>query len=198
VERLYIATKNEHKVAEFQQLLPAHFPRLSKLPDGILQSPETGDTFHTNALQKAIFYAQYCDGWVLADDSGLCVDALEGKPGIYSARYAGEGASAEDNNHKLLDELRHVPQGQRGAQFVCAVALWNAQRGVGYVAEGKVSGEILTEARGRNGFGYDPLFFIPSLGRTMAELEGVEKNRISHRGKAVTALIELLNGQFPT
>jgi XTP/dITP diphosphohydrolase len=181
-------------VYEFQELLPAHFPPLSKLPDGIPLSPETGESFQMNALQKALFYAQYCDGWVLADDSGLCVDALGGKPGIHSARYAGEGASSQDNNQKLMEELRNVPQGQRGAQFVCAVALWNAKRGIGYVAEGKVSGEILTEARGKNGFGYDPLFFIPSLGRTMAELDGVEKNRISHRGKAVTALMELLKG----
>jgi XTP/dITP diphosphohydrolase len=194
VERqvIYIASKNVHKVAEFERMLaPLGWP-VRALPDGLPASPEGGSSFAANAMEKASFYGAYCPGWVLADDSGLCVDALNGRPGVWSARYAGVPGDDAANNRKLLAELKSVPMHRRGAEFVCALALWRNDSGTGIVVTGKVRGCILEAPRGSGGFGYDPLFLVPELGRTFAEMSGEEKNRHSHRRAAVDKLLRVL------
>jgi XTP/dITP diphosphohydrolase len=180
---LYCATTNAGKLREFQQL--ATDIDLQVLPQirSLSASPETGDTFEANARQKAEYYGSHIAGWLFAEDSGLEVDALHGAPGIYSARWAGDDAS---NNVKLLHEMQH--QTLRTARYVCVAAL--AHNGVVQATfRGTVEGEIINEARGASGFGYDPYFLYPPLGRSMAELSGEEKSRISHRGAAVSQLI---------
>jgi len=172
---------------------------------------ETGTTFAANALIKAEAYAHRClslpaserPRWVLADDSGLCVDELDGAPGVHSARYAGPAVHQPDNNRKLLAALARVPPEGRGAEFVCVIVVAKVPEKPGdavlplHYAEGRCRGEVLPAARGEGGFGYDPLFLLPSVGKSFAELSREEKNRVSHRGKAVQALREWLAGDFP-
>ena len=167
--------------------------------DQVAEPEETGRTFADNARDKALYYANATARWCLADDSGLEVDALGGAPGVRSARYAadclGPGAPREAvdaaNSARLLEELKDVPDEKRTARFVCCLAL--AGRGQILIeTAGTVEGRIGREARGSNGFGYDPLFFVPGLGRTAAELRPEEKNRISHRGQAVRRLADRL------
>jgi XTP/dITP diphosphohydrolase len=165
---------------------------------------EVGDTFAENARLKALLSAARAlalrhsarPAWVLADDSGLRVDALGGSPGVRSARYAGASATDAMNNGKLLQALRDVPQGARGAEFVCALALVDIERDapqrLTFTTEGRCRGEILPAERGGGGFGYDPLFFVPEAGKTFAELSDDEKNRWSHRGKALQSLRQWL------
>lgn len=192
---LYIASHNLHKVEEFRDLLRSLPVRVLSLPDGAGESPEAATTFEANAMEKAVYYGDKCNGMVLADDSGLCVDALGGQPGVRSARYAGTHGDDAANNAKLLAEMTQVQNANRGAQFVCALALWNPDKGKGIVVRGTVSGEIAHEPQGSHGFGYDPLFYIPSLKKTYAELELREKSKLSHRSRAVEALIACLGGQ---
>ena len=194
---IWFATGNAHKQAELAAILPGH---VIKIPAdaGIPFDPdETGASFAENALIKArelrrlIAAAGFPDP-VIADDSGLCVDALEGRPGIRSARYGADGGhklSDRDRNALLLRELGDNPN--RGARFVCAMALLFAGDRF-FLAQETLEGELIAAAQGEGGFGYDPILFIPALGRTVAELSGEEKNRISHRGKAGRALAALL------
>ncbi len=155
---------------------------------------EDGQTFEENACKKALYYSEWTDGMVFADDSGLCVDALGSSPGIYSARYAGPEADDEANNQKLLMELTGVPQSKRTAHYVCVIAL--AQRGqILTIVEGTAEGLIQDEPRGTGGFGYDPYFFFPPLNQTFAEMEIDEKFEVSHRGRAFRKLLDHLQTQ---
>jgi XTP/dITP diphosphohydrolase len=191
-EEIVLATGNKGKIREFTGLLEGVFGRIISLND--LESPpdvvEDGRTFRENALKKARAIAAYTGLPVLADDSGLEVEALGGRPGVYSARYAGEGATDRDNIRKLLSELSGVEN--RSARFVCVLALVTPD-GREITAEGTCEGVILTEPRGEGGFGYDPVFFLPELGKTMAELPPEIKNTLSHRARAAESLIKLLH-----
>jgi XTP/dITP diphosphohydrolase len=197
MKTLYCATTNPGKLREFQ--LAAHqighgwididsVPGLSEIPAPV----EDGKTFAENAVIKAIYYSRHVAGPVFCDDSGLAVDALDGAPGVHSARYAGESATDEDNNRLLLSRMEGVKN--RSARFVCVVALAD-QGNLISTYEGKVEGELTTAPSGENGFGYDPLFFYPPFGCTLAEVSGAKKFGVSHRGKAVTALLEALRKQ---
>jgi XTP/dITP diphosphohydrolase len=190
--RLLIASRNRGKVLEIRALLGLALQKvvevitLTELPN-VEQPREDGKTFAENARLKALHYAKAHRILCIADDSGLAVEPLGGLPGVRSARYAGEGASDVSNNVHLLHELAPFARPWKAA-FVCVAAAALPNRVVAE-AMGKVEGEILSEGRGRDGFGYDPLFFVPSLGKTMAELSTAEKNLISHRGHALRALI---------
>lgn len=188
MERLYVATTNAHKVAEFERLLSGAPFQVHPLPSGLPACPENGQSFEANAVEKAVHYARWCDGWLLADDSGLAVDALDGAPGVHSARYAGEPADDKANNDKLLTALANVPEAERTAEFVCVLALWSPVKRLGTLVRGSVTGVIVHTPRGDHGFGYDPLFWLPDLNRTMAELTTAEKNQVSHRQAAVARL----------
>jgi XTP/dITP diphosphohydrolase len=189
---LYAATKNEGKLREFLEA-SAHSPlknlHIKPLPGLTEIEPprETGSTFVENAVIKAQYYSRFSDSFVFAEDSGLEVDALEGAPGVYSARYAGEEAPDAENNALLLENLRGVEH--RAARFVCVIALARQQQ-VLFTARGAVEGEILAEQRGHQGFGYDPLFFSPTFSRTFAEISQQEKFQVSHRGIAFRALLD--------
>jgi XTP/dITP diphosphohydrolase len=189
--KLLLATGNAGKLVELRQLLqPMEFELLS-LDDAALSPPEeTGATFHENAALKATECAAKSGLWTLADDSGLCVDALGGAPGVRSARYA---PTEEERRSKLLTALGDVPEALRGAHFFCAVALSAPGGKQLFRAEGRVEGRIAPAARGELGFGYDPLFLpAETPGRTLAELPSAEKNRLSHRGRALERLRPLL------
>ena len=197
---LPIATANPGKVREFREMLGDDrytWHDLAAFGD-IPAVEETGDTFLANASLKAAGYARATGLWALADDSGLAVDALDGKPGVYSARWAelsGTGKGDADNNLTLLQQLEAVPDERRTARFVCVLALSDPQGRIVLTAEDSVEGRILRAARGSGGFGYDPLFLIDELGKTTAELAPEEKHRISHRGKALRRLRALMDRQ---
>jgi len=189
---IVIATRNTGKLREFQTLLQALPCEVRSLRDLAIDEEfeETGRTFAENARIKALGYSRLTHFPVLADDSGLEVDALGGRPGIHSARYAGPGASDADRIDKLLGELE-FSGGGFNAYFVCALAL--AQNGeLLRESKGMCSGIITREPRGEHGFGYDPIFLFPALGKTFAELNELEKNRYSHRARAVAAMLEFL------
>ncbi len=193
---LYLASTNRAKLREFQQAASESGISVEPLP-GIENLPtciEDGLTFEENARKKAAHFSSYSDGFVFADDSGLCVEALDGAPGVHSARFAGSGADDRANNQKLLGEMHGLSGSSRTAHYVCVIALARAGR-VSAVAEGRVDGRILEEPRGARGFGYDPLFFYPSLGKTFAELTAEQKLRVSHRGKAFRKLVQYLNAE---
>ncbi len=196
MNRLVVSTRNAGKLREFRRLLLPLKAEILSLQDLSIDHDfeESGSTFAENARMKAVAYSALTSLPVLADDSGLEVAALGGRPGIYSARYAGPGASDADRIRKLLAELERFPNG-RDARFVCALAV--AQNGALLLeAEGECRGVIADVPRGTNGFGYDPIFYFPELGRTYAELSGEEKNLYSHRSRAVAALLrQLLNRQ---
>ena len=194
--QLLLATTNPGKFAEVEACLK-HLPVEIRSPHSLENYPavvEDGATFEENALKKARALAEFSGLLTLADDSGLEVDALNGAPGIYSARYCGEAGNDEKNNQKLLHELRHVPEEKRGARFVCALALCDPRGGelktwtVCATCEGRVAAGL----RGANGFGYDPLFFYPPFGKTFGEIDRESKAAASHRGKALKKLAELL------
>lgn len=203
---LLIATSNAGKVREFREMLggsagpagEASGPfEWSDLSHNSAYSPveETGITFLENASLKASGYALQFKTWALADDSGLEVDALSGAPGVSSARWgklhsAGEGDGA--NNALLLRQLDHVPDAHRSARFVCVLALADPDGRIILTARDTVEGRILRSPRGTNGFGYDPLFYVEALGKTTAELSGDEKHVVSHRGKALRRMRELM------
>lgn len=186
---IIIATKNEGKAKEFKQLFHQYGYKIKTLLDfpEMTDVEETGSKFSENAYQKAATISEKLNTIVLADDSGLEVDALNGLPGIYSARFAGEHGNDQKNNEKLLAELKDVPEEKRTANFHCSLVLAGPGRDPLFV-EGKVHGRILFEPRGAHGFGYDPLFYVPELERSMAELPAEEKNKISHRAKAIKEL----------
>jgi len=192
-KKLYLASGNAGKLREFQILAAGHALELDLLP-GYAAMPEfeeTAPTFAENAVGKALYYSQHCGGIVFADDSGLVVPSLGGAPGVLSARYAGTGASSEQRNTKLLGELRGKKGPERAAYFVCVIAAAVGGR-ANVVVSAKVDGEILEQPRGSGGFGYDPVFYFPALGKAFAELSAEEKNRQSHRGKAFRRLMEVL------
>ena len=194
--KLLIATNNKHKLTEIRAILSPFFDEIVGMGEaGIeLDVVEDGESFFDNALKKARETAAVATGFdaVLADDSGLCVDALGGAPGIYSARFAGVAHAVAANNAKLLNCMSDVPDGRRGARFVCALAL--VRRGLPpLLTEGVCEGEILREARGNNGFGYDPYFWYPPLQKGFGELSADEKNAVSHRARALAALREKLS-----
>jgi XTP/dITP diphosphohydrolase len=189
VNLLVLATHNRGKLREFRALLEPEGWQVIGLDDLSIarHAPETGGSFAENARLKALSYSKDTEFPVLADDSGLEVLALGGRPGVESARYAGQDASDLDRIRKLLGELDRTGS-PRAARFVCALAAAEGGR-ILAEAEGECLGEIAREPRGANGFGYDPIFRIPETGRTYAELSDAEKNRISHRARAVEALI---------
>ncbi len=196
-KRVIIATSNRGKIAEMREALSLpgwEFLDARELGFEPLEVEETGTTFEENAVQKARAYAERYRLPALADDSGLEVDALGGAPGVRSARYAGEGATDEANNGKLLLALSHVPEGERSARFRCVLALvWPQGRTI--TVSGTCEGSIGFVPRGTNGFGYDPLFLPDATpGRTMAELTLEQKHAISHRGAALCALRRILEG----
>lgn len=190
---LFAASSNQGKLAEFRDAaeLAGGGVRVEPLP-GLASLPlpeEDGATFEENARKKAEHYSRYAPGRIFADDSGLEVAALGGAPGVLSARYSGQEATDTANNEKLLAALRDVPAERRHARFVCVIAL--AERGrLIATFEGHVEGWIADAPRGGGGFGYDPLFVPPELGRTFAELTPAEKLRYSHRGRAFRAMLE--------
>ena len=188
MRKLLIATHNAGKIREYRSLL-ADLPLdvVSLEEAGIdWDVEETGRTFAENALLKASAYARATGLWTWADDSGLEVDALDGAPGVYSARYAGPGTSDRDRYLKLIRELQALGDVDRSARFRCVVAICLPD-GETLTTEGAVEGRIIDEPRGSHGFGYDPVFFLPDQGVTMAELDPETKNRISHRGQAARA-----------
>lgn len=186
MSRLLIATNNQGKVKEIKAILGNLYDEIVSLKDaGIkLEVVEDGDSFEVNAIKKAREAAQVAGCDALADDSGLCVDELGGAPGIYSARYAGEDATDAQNNEKLLANLKGVSD--RSARFVSVVALVSADKVT--TASGEVRGVIAHKPSGNGGFGYDPLFFMPELGQTFAEIPPDIKNGLSHRARALAAL----------
>ncbi|MEB3100414.1 XTP/dITP diphosphatase [Ferviditalea candida] len=202
-DTLVIATRNKGKVKEFAELFEEFGINVRSLNDfeNVPEIVEDGATFAENALKKATAVASVLHLPVLADDSGLTVDLLDGKPGVFSARFAGEKATDQMNNEKLIAELRKQTE-RRGlrnsapylspAQFVCVLALYNPERNEAMQAEGRCEGFIVEKPRGSLGFGYDPLFYLPEVGKTMAELDTHEKNRISHRARALRKLLDKL------
>jgi len=191
--KLVLATNNKHKIREISALLDGlDIQILTK--DDFADFPdvdETGTTLEANAELKARAIYEFTRLPSLADDSGLEVDHLNGAPGVYSARYAGEGCTFEDNNRKLLGELDGVPAEKRSARFRCVIAIAFDGSNV-RLAEGRVDGRITTANQGKDGFGYDPVFEVPELGKTFAELSAEHKNRISHRGLALEVAKKLL------
>lgn len=205
---LYLASTNPGKLREFRDAAVEYGIRIEVAP-GMAQRPpciEDGETFEANARKKALYYAAGVQGPVFADDSGICIDALGGAPGVHSARYAGLGASDEDNNRKLIAELRHAADsgkalerlpgseeriGRFAAHYLCIIAMVEDGK-VLTVTEGRVDGVIVDNPEGSGGFGYDPYFFYPPFGKTFAEITPEEKFRVSHRGIAFRKLLEYL------
>jgi len=190
---LLVATSNQGKLKEIKDCLSGFSGFILNLKDLHISEifPEQGSTFLENARGKSIFYGSDWPGLTLAEDSGLEIDILKGEPGVYSARYAGSDASDEQNIEKVLSKLNGIPHDQRKARFICCMVL--SQKGkVIKEIQASVEGFITTEKRGTNGFGYDPVFYYPSLGKTFAQLSKSEKNRISHRGKALKKLRDFL------
>jgi XTP/dITP diphosphohydrolase len=190
---LYLASGNPGKLREYRLAAEEFHLPVEPLP-GIGSLPpcvEDGATFESNARKKAVHYSSFREGLVFADDSGLCVDALGGAPGIHSARYSGPDADDVTNNQKLLTEMYGLTGPQRTAHYVCVIALAQGGR-VLVTTEGRVDGLILEEPRGAAGFGYDPLFLYPPVDKTFAELCSDEKFRISHRGRAFRRLLDYL------
>jgi XTP/dITP diphosphohydrolase len=198
-QRLIVATANAGKLREFRSLLAGLPFELASLADFNLSSPEeTGDSFLANALLKARHAAASSGCAAVADDSGLEVDALNGAPGIYSARYAGNGADDSANNQKLMRALAGVAPEQRRARYRCALAFVASEHdGSPLTAEASWEGFILDKPRGSGGFGYDPYFWLPESAQTAAELEPAQKNLSSHRGKAMRNLREQLSTAYP-
>ena len=191
--KIVLATHNQGKIREFQEAFheigweAVPISDIASLPD----PEETGTTFKENALQKAHYYAKAIDMPVLSDDSGIIAEALGNRPGVYSARYAGHHGDDEANNQKLIADLRPYEREERKGYYACVVALvWPS--GKELTGEGTCSGIIRDFYQGTGGFGYDPLFYLPEFHKTMAELSMEEKNKISHRGKALRDLLEKL------
>jgi XTP/dITP diphosphohydrolase len=200
--KILVATTNPGKMKELSAMLAElagqiEWLSLRDFPDA-QEVQEDGATFAENAAKKALGYAKQTGFWTIADDSGLVVDALDGLPGIYSARFAAEGNEKlprqeqdKNNNQKLLSLLKGISQNKRTARFICCMCLASPEK-ILVRTEGKIEGQIIDTPKGENGFGYDPLFYVPSLGETTAQLDSEYKNSISHRGRAVEHLKPLL------
>lgn len=186
MKEIVLATGNKHKVKEIKDILKEMPLKVLSIADfkNVPEVVEDGATLEDNAVKKAKTAALFLKKWVLSDDTGLEVEYLNGEPGVYSARWAGPGCSYEDNNKKLLNMLKDVPEKKRKACFKCVIAISDPEGRV-ITAEGKIDGIISTEISGTNGFGYDPLFFVPSQKKTFAELSSEVKNKISHRANAL-------------
>lgn len=195
--KVIIATKNPGKAKEFIKMFEPYQIEVKTLLDfpEFAEIEETGTTFEENAILKAETVCQQLGEMAIADDSGIMVDALNGRPGVFSARYAGENKDDEANNDKLLEELKEVPEDARTARYYCALAL-AAPNQPTITVNGTCEGIIISERRGTNGFGYDPLFYLPERKKTMAEITPEEKNEISHRAKALRKLEEHLEVLF--
>lgn len=200
--QLVLATNNKDKIREIKDLLD-DLPVSIFTRDDFLEFPdpvEDGETLEDNAIIKATAIRDFCEMPALADDSGLEVDALDGAPGVYSSRFAGEGCTYDDNNRKLLHELKGVPERKRTARFRCVIAIAWADGSVETV-EGSAEGVIAEETAGRQGFGYDPVFYYPPAKKRFSEMTLDEKNVVSHRGRALQKardlLIERLNQNLP-
>jgi XTP/dITP diphosphohydrolase len=192
---LYCATTNPGKLREFRMAASEEYS-IEPLPGlaEIATPDETGTTFEENAIQKALYYGAHTPGWLFAEDSGLEVDALGGAPGVYSARFAGPGATDHDNNRRLMELLADTPY--RTARYVCAIALVHAGVFV-HTFRGTVEGEILREPRGSGGFGYDPLFWFSGFGCSFGEVSRDRKHTVSHRGQAAQAMLAFLDTSRP-
>jgi len=186
---VYCATSNAGKLREFQLAAPDFDMRA--LPKSVPAPEEHGDTFEANAIEKALAYGRHTEGYLFADDSGLEVDALGGAPGVYSARYGGPDATDEANNRVLLERMQGIVD--RTARFVCVVALGSNGKLID-TFRGAVEGQLLEVPRGVNGFGYDPLFFYPPFGCTFGEAPLERKMEVSHRSRALRAMVDLLRG----
>ena len=191
---MVVATRNSGKMDEMWKMLSETTYNPLSLDDVKINEEveETGVTFRENAILKAKTYGKLCGKLTLADDSGIEVDALGGQPGIYSARYGGEGKDDNDRNELLLKNLSGISEDKLTARFRCVVALWNPIDDTSVTFEGRIEGRITENIRGRNGFGYDPLFFFPEKNKTLAELSIQEKEVVSHRGKAMREAIMYL------
>lgn len=193
LKEIVVATHNQHKMDEISAILSGPAVRLipiSAYPDAPALKEE-GATYAENAIQKALTVARFTGKWALGDDTGLEVDALNGQPGLYSARFAGEGVTFADNKRKLLERMATVPREKRTATFRTILALVSPS-GETHRAEGVLHGMIAEAERGTRGFGYDALFYLPDLGRTVAELSTEEKNRLSHRARALEQVKQYL------
>lgn len=197
---IVLGSRNQKKIGEIRELLAPYgipvvgvdqFPQLGEIV-------EDGDSFAANAEKKARETAVATQHWAIAEDSGLCVDALHGAPGIYSARYAGQQGADAANNEKLLQELAAVPTEKRTAYYVCHAVLADPTGAIRASAEGRCGGRILIEYRGENGFGYDPLFLVPEYHQTFGELPAVVKRHVSHRAKAFERLLPQIVRVFET
>ncbi|GLQ74714.1 non-canonical purine NTP pyrophosphatase [Vibrio sp. vnigr-6D03] len=197
MNKLVLATGNQGKVKEMATLLSEFgFDVLAQSEFNVSSVAETGTTFIENAIIKARHAAKETGLPAIADDSGLEVDFLKGAPGIYSARYAGEDASDQDNLEKLLQAMTDVPEAQRTARFHCVLVLMRHENDpTPIVCHGKWEGKILTQAHGENGFGYDPIFYVPEDNCASAELDPIRKKQLSHRGKALSQLFDQLKQQ---
>lgn len=198
--RIAVATKNQNKVRELGKLLKLDGVEFVSLRDLGFEGEieENGKTFEENALIKAKYVCEKFGIPAVSDDSGLCVDAIGGEPGIYSARYASvddKNSSDEANNEKLLSKIDKIPEFERTGRFVCAMAFASPD-GTEFTVRGVCEGIITREARGKSGFGYDPLFFCPALAKTFGEASDVEKNSVSHRARAASMLSEKLREYF--
>lgn len=191
-QKIVLASANKGKIAEIQAILNSH-PIIPQSEFKVQEAEETGTTFVENAIIKARNATFHCNIPAIADDSGLVVDALNGAPGVISARYAGENASDQDNLIKLLTDMENVPIEQRSARFVCVIVLLrHADDPLPLIASGVWEGQILFESLGQNGFGYDPIFWVPTHKKASAELSPEVKNSISHRGQALNKLLKLI------
>ncbi len=194
--KLVLSTRNQDKIIEIRDALAGlsiHILNLDSFPNAP-EVIEDGDTLEANAIKKALVIHQHTNLPAVADDTGLMVEALDGAPGVFSSRFAGPGATYADNVQKLLRMMEGVPPSQRTAEFRTVIAL--AMQGKTHLVEGRCRGEITLAPRGSNGFGYDPVFLVPELNKTFAELALAEKNQVSHRGKAIMAFKVLLQEKF--
>lgn len=191
--RIVIATGNKDKVREINELLEGtDFEAVSMKEAGITcEIVEDADSFKGNALIKAQTVAKFTDDYVLADDSGLCIDALDGAPGIYSARFCGKDSTYPEKFNKIFEMLKDVPDEERTAHFTCAIAVVRPDK-TSFTVEEYFEGVLQEKPEGLNGFGYDPIFYVPQYGMTSAQMSPEQKNRISHRGKALRKAVELI------
>ena len=202
--QIVLASRNRKKSAEMAALLAPHGVEVLSVADfpGVPEVVEDGETFAENAAKKARETARRLGRWTIGEDSGLCVDALGGAPGVYSARYAGEPSDDRRNNEKLIAALADVPDEARAARYVCSVAVADPSGEVRLAVEATCGGRVTRDPRGANGFGYDPYFLIPEYHRTFGELSPLVKQRLSHRARAferlIPPLLTLLRSHGPT